>query len=361
MFSEKLQQNLQGYLSSVYQSTVRLISTEKIGQLDARELKSFGYGKPYRITFEVNRQVKTVVLETMAANSFGHDHFSDRAQILLWSHSAYNTLPDHVRSVDAGAFTRGEQMISLGEATEFFLLSEFVEGHEYAADLRRILSDGKLMALDRRRTAVLAEYLAKIHSRRIDAPHLYRRRIRELLGHGECIMGLIDNYPQNDPVATPDRLQKIEMKCLQWRWKIKTHTERLSQVHGDFHPWNILFREDVDFTVLDRSRGEWGEPADDVSSMMINYLFLALQKEMVVKGVFQELYSLFWNTYFDLTHDTQMIRVIQPFIAWRGLVLCNPTWYPKLPVETRERILRLIENVLSTETFDHEKVDDYIE
>jgi hypothetical protein len=94
---------------------------------------------------------------------------------------------------------------------------------------------------------------------------------------------------------------------------------------------------------------------------MINYLFMALQKEMALKGVFRELYSLFWNTYFDLTRDTQIIRVIQPFIAWRGLVLCNTTWYPKLPVETRERIMRLIENVLSTETFDHEKVDDYIE
>jgi aminoglycoside phosphotransferase (APT) family kinase protein len=44
-------------------------------------------------------------------------------------------------------------------------------------------------------------------------------------------------------------------------------------VHGDFHPWNILFQNDCDFAVLDRSRGEWGDPADDVAPLTINYLF----------------------------------------------------------------------------------------
>ena len=33
---------------------------------------------------------------------------------------------------------------------------------------------------------------------------------------------------------------------------------------------DVMFREGTDFTVLDRSRGEWGEAADDVSAMTIN-------------------------------------------------------------------------------------------
>jgi len=56
--------------------------------------------------------------------------------------------------------------------------------------------------------------------------------------------------------------------------RIGSWAHRLSQVHGDFHPWNVLFREGVDFTVLDRSRGERGEPADDVTAMTINYIFI---------------------------------------------------------------------------------------
>jgi aminoglycoside phosphotransferase (APT) family kinase protein len=37
-------------------------------------------------------------------------------------------------------------------------------------------------------------------------------------------------------------------------------------VHGDFHPWNILFRAAVDFSVLDRSHGEYGDPASAASA-----------------------------------------------------------------------------------------------
>jgi hypothetical protein len=49
----------------------------------------------------------------------------------------------------------------------------------------------------------------------------------------------------------------------------------------------VLFREGVDFTVLDRSRGEWGEPADDVTAMTINYIFYSLQKYGELAGVFE--------------------------------------------------------------------------
>jgi hypothetical protein len=361
MFSGTVLKNLQEYLSSVYKAPVRVLSTEEIGKKNPDELKSFGYGKPYKITYEVNQEVISAVLETMSANSFGHDHFSDRAQILLWSHSVYSKLPKHVRSIDAGAFTKDQRMISAGEAEEFFLLAEFVEGQEYASDLYRIFSGREASPLDLERATALANYLAEIHRTTLHSPHLYRRKIRDLLGHGECIMGLIDNYPAEDPVATPARLQKIETECLRWRWIIKGRPERLCQVHGDFHPWNILFRNGVDFTVLDRSRGEWGEPADDVSSMLINYIFMALQKEGLLTGEFEKLCNLFWEKYFQETKDLNMVKVIQPFLAWRGLVLGNPVWYPNLSVQTREKIFNLIENVLASETFDLQKVNQYIE
>ena len=108
-------ERLEEYLSSLYKGGVRISSISEIGseigKKEESELKGFGYGLPYLIRFYVNNEEKTIVLETMSPNTFGHDHFSDRAQSIIWDHSAYNRLPKHVRSLDAGAFTPDGKVI----------------------------------------------------------------------------------------------------------------------------------------------------------------------------------------------------------------------------------------------------------
>ncbi len=353
-------ENLEKYLSSLYKGNVIITSINEIGREGTEELKGFGYGVPYIIRFSVNNEVKSVVLETMSPNSFGHDHFSDRAQNLLWDHSSFNRLPRHVRSVDVGAFTHEGNIISAGEAEEFFIITEFAEGQGYNKDLERLLKTGTLEYADEARAKALAEYLVSVHKVTMNAPHLYTRRIRDLIGHGECIMGLIDNYRTGYEFITEELLQKIEEGCVRWRWKIKGMNHRLCQVHGDFHPWNILFREGTDYTVLDRARGEWGEPADDVATMAINYIFFSIQRYGRLEGVFERLLNVFWETYFSNTGDKEMLRVIQPFFIWRGLVIGNPLWYPTLPFDRRRQIFSFIENLLEADEFRPERINQYL-
>jgi aminoglycoside phosphotransferase (APT) family kinase protein len=132
-------------------------------------------------------------------------------------------------------------------------------------------------------------------------------------------------------------------------------------VHGDFHPWNILFRDGVDFTLLDRSRGEWGEPADDVACLTINYLFSSLLRSGRLEGPFEKLFLAFWDNYRKRSQDSELQEVIAPFYAWRGLVIGSPVWYPRLPGEVRRTIFRFIENVLSADRFDHRNVNGYLQ
>lgn len=352
---------LEEYLSSLHGKRVKVHSVHEIGKTGAEKLKGFGYGRPFLIRYSVERENKNIVLETMAPNTFGHDHFSDRAQVLLWEHSTFNKLPGHVHSLDVGAFTPDGRIISAGEAEEFFLLTEFVEGAGYNQDLERILSTERLNRYDRARARVLSEYLVNIHKVKKEAPHLYVRRIRDLMGHGECIMGLIDNYKTGYQFITRDLLQRIEEQCIRWRWKIKDMGHRLSQVHGDFHPWNIIFRKGVDYTVLDRARGEWGEPADDVGTMAINYIFFSLQKYGNLRDPFEKLYFIFWETYLEGSKDREILKVIQPFLAWRGLVIGNPLWYPTISLEIRKRLFNFIENILASDEFIPERVNEYLE
>jgi hypothetical protein len=352
------------YLSSLYNADVKICGVWRLGSEKSevsKDLKGFGYGLPYVIEFTVNGISKQVVLETMRAEGFGHDYFSDRAQVLLWQHSTFNKLPCHVRSIDVGAFTvKGESLKSLGDCGEFFILTELVDGKLYHFDLDHLKESRQLSELDEQRCLALSDYLVEIHRVKRDAPWLYVRRARELVGHGECIMGLLDSYPHELDFVSESNLIDIERNCVIWRWRLKRKAHRLSQVHGDFHPWNVMFREGTDFTVLDRSRGEWGEPADDVTAMTINYIFYSLQKYGELTGVFEHLFNLFWKNYLEKTDDWEILEVVQPFYAWRGLVVASPIWYPNLNRDVRIKLLNFVRNVLQFERFDLERVNSYI-
>jgi aminoglycoside phosphotransferase (APT) family kinase protein len=256
-----------------------------------------------------------------------------------------------VASLDVGAVT--PRLMSLGAVEELFMLAEFVEGHEYADDLLRLRAGGELGAQDLARADALCDYLVEIHRVSGTDAGLYVRRIRELLGHGECIFGVNDSYPE------PGVLPEIEKRCVEWRWKLKSRTHRLRQVHGDFHPWNLMFRAGTDFSVLDRSRGEWGEPADDVVCLALNYLFFSLQRSGRLEGAFGELWRRFWERYLERTRDTELLEVAAPFIAFRALVMANPLWYPALDAGVRRKLFRFIHAVLGAERFDPARANEY--
>lgn len=355
---------VQTYLSKAFKGKVKLRSISRLGVEPTEEgeeaLKGFGYGEPLLLEVAIDGRIKKYVLHTVKPGGFGHEHPSDRAKMLLWAHSVYNKIPKHARSIDVGAFKKDGSLLTLGEAEEFFLLTEYIEGDEYFKDLERIRVEKRLTGIDEARVRALADYIVDVHGLKGKDLGLYVRRIRELLGHGEAIMGLLDSYDPKADFLKPKELVEIEKKCVEWRWRIKKRTHRLCQVHGDFHPWNVKFRKGLDFTVLDRSRGEWGEPADDVSAMAINYLFFSVREYGKLEGPFERLWRVFLDQYLRKTGDKELMEVIAPFLAWRGLVVASPIWYPNLKFETRRKIFNFIGGVLESDVFDYRNVNSYL-
>ncbi len=353
---------VESYLSDLFGKPVRLVRILPLGaEPGEKELKGFGYGRPYLIDYVVEGELRSSVLSSMKAQKgFGHDTFADRAAIILWQNSAFNSLPRHVHSIDAGFFTAHGSLKSAGDADEFFILMDRVSGIEYYRDLDRIRDTGLFHPLDRERALALSDYLAYIHSQKHDDPVLYHRRIRDLVGSGECIMGIIDSYPKGFEFYGERDFERLEKKCVEWRWRLHDMAHRLCVVHGDFHPWNIMFRNGVDFTVLDRSRGEYGEPADDVSCMSMNYLFYSLQKYGELRGEFKALFDGFLESYLAKTGDFEILRYAPPFYVFRALVMASPIWYPGLEPDVRRKLFRFIDNVIEAEEFDYRDANGYL-
>lgn len=355
------ERNVRTYLEARLGGSARIFKISVLGKKpgEGGELKGYGYGVPMKVDYEWNGERRSAVLETVTPGPFGHEHMADRAQILLWSHAAFNQLPKHARSLDVGGFRKDGALLSLRDVEEFFILNEFVPGDGYYLDLERLRDGADLRDLDLARADALCDYLAGIHQVRGADPGLYLRRARELVAHPECIMGILDSYPPQVDGLTTDHLKAIEHASVDWRWRLKGYTHRLRQVHGDFHPWNILFQDAANFVVLDRSRGEWGDPADDVACLSINYLFFSLQRSGRLEGSFEILFSRFWQRYLRATGDDELRAVVGPFFAFRGLVVANPVWYPKLPAGVRTRLFNFVRAALDSSSFNPARVNEY--
>jgi hypothetical protein len=344
---------IEKFLKGKYGQDCRLLSVERIG--------TGIHGTAYLLKFRHDGGERRLIMKTLFPSGFGHDHFSDRAQVLLLANSNYNEMPGHIKTADIAGETP-EELISLKQVREFYLFMEEARGSSYFKDLDEILRRGELTENDRKRVKGLAQTLAKIHEVKYtgeNADTLYRRRIRELIGHGECIMGIIDAYDKVK-FATEKDLVEYAGECLRLWGKIRDKSDRLCRVHGDYHPGNIWFDGDR-LTLLDRSRGSWGEPADDISCLGINYIYYALKDCDAFKGPFSELFHIFMKAYMEQRQDDGFFEVAQPFFAFRALVLANPQFYQDDSVETKKRLLSFGRSTINTERFDPEKIQHYLE
>ena len=320
--------------------------------------KYLGYGESLRVTLRTKEGgTRYIVFRTSQSNDFGHDRRSDRAGDALLAFDTFGSIPLHVPALAVGAISSDGRLQSLLDSGEFFLLTDYADGEPYAGDLWTIGREKALATRDVTRCESLADYLIDLHAEKINRPGAYRRAIRDLIGHGEGIFGLIDSYPDDVPAAPLPRLQAIEKLCLDWRFRLRGRESRLSRTHGDFHPFNILFDSDDHLAVLDGSRGCLGDPADDMTCLSINYVFFALEHSGSWEKAFSKLWRRLWKSSLDKTADHELLEEAPPYLAWRALVLANPLWYPNARRETRAALLGLVEQALHKGRLDLEDVE----
>jgi hypothetical protein len=300
---------------------------------------------------------RAVVFHTARADDFGHDRRADRAGAMILAYDTYGSLPRHVPALDVGVIDDAGALRSIAGCREAYLLTGWAPGELYANDLRRIATSG-VMPRDLRRLDTLADYLAQLHLRHQGRLAAYTRAVRDLVGSGEGIFGMIDGYADDVPAAPPARLRRIEERCAGWRWRLRDHEARIARVHGDFHPFNLVFDGDCELALLDASRGAMGEPADDVTALAINFVFFALDTPGAWHRGLGGLWHRLWSRYLHATSDREVLDVAPPWLAWRALVIANPRWYPALSAGSRDRLLGWVERTLDAHHLDPRLADE---
>lgn len=332
--------------------------------------KGAGYGLPVRIVVSDGGVRRELVWRVASANPYGHDRRSDRAAAMVQAFDDFDRIPEHVRALDLGVIRASGELTSIRDATEHYLITTYAPGTIYAHDLRRIAAEQIATPRDVERVDALARYLAALHTpiasaavrptgEAVEVPSpgdaapgaRYRRAIRDLLGSGEGIFGIIDGYPEGVPGASRERLRGIEERCATWRWRLRDRDARLARTHGDFHPFNIVFDGDAP-TLLDASRGGCGDPADDVTALAINFLLFALDARAAWSHGLGALWRHLWHRYLAERPDGELLAVAPPFLMWRALVVANPTFYPRMTERARDRLLGFATEVLDAHALD---------
>jgi len=339
--------------------------------VDIRKLGSGVQGAGFLIDVETREGRKSYVVKALLSEGFGHDYPSDRAGVFLLDLDEFKNLPKHVKAIDVLAELEDGAVKSIGGGKEYYLLMEKAEGRHYFHDLSEFARKDSLKANDIEKIKTMVSYLADIHSVKKDSKALYRRKIRDTIGHGECLMGVFDIYP--DGTISYEEMAEVEKKCIDWRARLKHKHYRLCQIHGDFHPGNIWFtpplnkggrkgvsKSDIDFILLDRSRGPWGDAADDITALTINYIFFSINHYGKLEGTYLEAINLFYDEYIRKMGDRELYEVVAPFYAFRGVVVANPVFYPEVSSENRRKIFNFVHGVLEDKVFSIERVNEYI-
>ncbi len=359
-----------------------------ISRIKIRKLGSGVHGSGFLVEIKAKKGTQSYVVKTLIPENFGHEYPSDRAGIFLLDLDEFKNLPKHVKAVDVLAEMENGSIKSIGGGKEYYLLMEKGEGKNYFNDLNEFAAKKTLEAVDVEKIKTMASYLAEIHSLKKDSKALYWRKLRDTVGHGECLMGVFDTYP--DGTLSYGEMADMIKKSVDWIYRLKPKYKRLSQIHGDFHPGNIWFtlkdtgkrrhgekgkkimKESchrvtaspchpvIDFLLLDRSRGPWGEPADDITALAINYIFFSIKKHNSVTGPYLEGLQLFFDEYVRLSGDDELYEVAAPFFAFRGAVVANPVFYPEVSAPQRKMIFGFVNKVLDLKRFIPGRINDLI-
>jgi len=280
------------------------------------------------------------VVRDAEIGSQGFEFEPDAWREILWAHRE-GRKGDTRPAAEALIVWTDRGAIAVEEFRGVWLIERFVLGDTYANLLQNLSSKGEDVTETKLILPELIDWLRRLHSNRVNNSKWYQRRLRNLVGAGDGFLGVIDSYYSAN--ETPDSqvnewLIDVERSLPLWRHELRRYSHRLCRIHGDYHPWNIIVSPKDCVRVIDSARDGWGDPADDVAALGVNYLFFGIQASDYQSSWLKQ-FQEFISGYVKVTQDKELIKIIPPFLAHRLIVLGSPQWYPNLSQNLRRKFV----------------------
>lgn len=192
--------NIERYLKGLLGSDLLHVDIKKLGE--------GVQGAGFLIDMKTRQGPRSYVIKGLFPEGLEHDYPADRAGVFLLDLDEFKNLPKHVKGVDVLAEMEDGSIKSIGGGREYYLLMERAEGKHYFNDLSVFFQKDKLEDADIKKIKAMTSYLAEIHSTKKESRHLYWRKVRDTIGHGECLMGVFDTYP--DGTISYEEIADIE-------------------------------------------------------------------------------------------------------------------------------------------------------
>jgi hypothetical protein len=251
---------------------------------------------------------------------------------LLFKRTA-NDLPSHIKVFDVLQYV-DEKLASLPDVTPIIIMEE-AKHDDYFSDLSAISKQQKLEARDIKRIKIIAQQLAHIHSKRSPSEH-YFRYLKDWFG-----FGILELTNELDGICTDDEIKNLKYLFIDWEHFLAKHPQRCRRIHGELFPGTIKFSPQDEFITYDMRRIGAGEPADDVGSLVYNYLFHSIVNHKTILPCFAEAAELFLKTYIEESHDNDIVRFLPVFMAYRCLICIHPNILP-ISLETKKSLKKLL-------------------
>lgn len=339
---------LQAYLRQAIHPEVELLSVQGLGE----EEHDTGISTLLLLELRDGGDIKRLILRRPAPTVYSTDQPSDRAHTVLQAYELYPHIPRHPRSLDVAVLRADGGLSSVPADSEFVLLQEYADGALYLHSLMRCLERDEPNELEDRRAVALAKYLTSLHAHTRDDPRLYRRSVRDIVAGGVGAMGVIGGYSKELRDAFRDQLDDILRNFIGLAWRLDRYPNRLCRIHGDLHPLNILFGEDVDFSLIDASGTGWGDAAFDFGIMLMNYYALYNERGGLSSPSGRRLTQHFLNAYVADCEDVEGLYRVLPLSMARGaLIMATTDFFPHRPMDERERLIELASKILRAGVF----------